>query len=230
MIDWKTDMKIMHLPKILQPFYTENIIRLGKNNDGGYLVNSEDVYKTNRLISFGIGGDISFEESFLRMNRCPADLYDDRDFEDQNFLNDNCRVHKATIGDQGIRLTDLLKEDDCNVFLKCDIEGAEYDILDDIIRSSKVFSGFAIEFHDIHQYHRFNLLTNFISKIDQKLVHIHVNTWSYVVDNQNQYIPSVVEMGFSSSSNLRYHKNLMLPHPLDMSNDPDNEDFKLIFE
>ena len=223
-------MKIMNLPKVLQPFYCEDIIRIGKDHDGGYLVSKEDVLKSSRLLSFGVGGDISFEEDFLKLNDCESDLYDDRDFEFEGFLNDKRRMHKALVGSNGVSLASMLTDKDQNVFLKCDIEGSEYDLLDDIIANSHKFSGLTMEFHDVNIYGAFNELTNFISKIDQKLIHIHVNTWTWVKLQDDSYLPSVIEVTFSSNKNISFHRDIQLPHKLDQSNDPDGADFFLTFQ
>ena len=64
------------LPKIFQPYYCNNLVRLGKNHDGGYLVNEQDILKTKTLLSFGIGEDWSFEEQFTNLNNCPLIAYD----------------------------------------------------------------------------------------------------------------------------------------------------------
>ena len=39
-----------------------DLIRLGKNNDGGYLIERESVKSVNSLISMGISTDWSFEK------------------------------------------------------------------------------------------------------------------------------------------------------------------------
>ena len=46
------------LPKIFKPKYAYNLIRLGRDNDGGYLVEKESVLKSNSLISLGIGHEL----------------------------------------------------------------------------------------------------------------------------------------------------------------------------
>ena len=56
------------LPNFLNPYKVNNLIRLGKNNDGGYIVNAIDVNNTKNLISLGISFDYSFEEDFFKMN------------------------------------------------------------------------------------------------------------------------------------------------------------------
>ena len=57
------------LPNYLNPYQVKNLIRLGKANDGGYIVNSQDILNTTNLISLGVSFDYSFEEAFLKMNK-----------------------------------------------------------------------------------------------------------------------------------------------------------------
>ena len=64
------------LPKIFQPFHCEDLIRLGKNNDGGYLVNKQDIFNSKNLLSLGIGEDWSFEKDFISLNDCKLNAYD----------------------------------------------------------------------------------------------------------------------------------------------------------
>jgi len=48
-------------------FYTKEAIRLGRDNDGGYVVlKKQKPYKY--LLSFGIANDVSFEQDFVRQN------------------------------------------------------------------------------------------------------------------------------------------------------------------
>ena len=53
---------------LLKPIKSSNLIRLGRNSDGGYVVNSEIIKKTNTLISFGMGSDWSFELDYIKKN------------------------------------------------------------------------------------------------------------------------------------------------------------------
>ena len=52
------------LPKQFQPTATYDLIRLGRNHDGRYLVDPASVAKTETLISFGLSADWSFEKIF----------------------------------------------------------------------------------------------------------------------------------------------------------------------
>jgi hypothetical protein len=64
---------------------------------------------------------------------------------------------------------------ECPVFLKMDIEGSEYLVLDDLLRHSKNIVGMAIEFHDVDVASR--PFSSFIERIkrDFYIVHIHGN-------------------------------------------------------
>lgn len=222
------------LPKILQPFYCEDLIRLGKDFDGGYLVNSADIQKTDNLLSFGIGSDISFEQDFLKLNNCELIAYDQSAqglhtdfFVDKQRL--NC-VNVANISTTDtIGFSDIVGNITGMIFLKCDIEGSEFEIFDSIIEFRNRFSGIVIEIHDIANYDNFNNMTAFMSKLKMDLVHFHINNYSLVVDQNGNYTPNVVELTFTSSENVKIKRDLTLPNILDMPCDPNGRLFRIGF-
>ena len=93
-------------------------------------------------------------------------------------------------------------------FLKIDIEGSEYEILQDIISSSSYINALVIEFHDVHL--NLNKITNFIENIDLKLIHVHPNNNSNCVNN----IPIVLEFSFERNP-IIVGDNVSFPHYLD---------------
>ena len=113
-------MKRMVMPLILQPFECKDIVRLGKDHDGGYLVNRADVEKSTKLISFGISNDWSFEDDFTKIKDCPVIGYDGSLTEDIPFFTGKNKLVKQNVG-PGCLLSDILEPGDTNVFLKCDI-------------------------------------------------------------------------------------------------------------
>lgn len=64
------------LPKIFKPNNEYELIRLGSDNDGGYLVEVDSLENSKRLVSFGLGLNWSFEKDFFRLKNCPIDCYD----------------------------------------------------------------------------------------------------------------------------------------------------------
>ena len=64
------------LSSALKPNFCDDIIRLGRKNDGGYLVSESDVTASEKLLSFGIYDDWSFEENFVKINDVPIVAFD----------------------------------------------------------------------------------------------------------------------------------------------------------
>ena len=52
----------------LKPFDETDLIRLGKKNDGGYVISKKSLATDNCLLSFGMCNDWSFEEDFVKHN------------------------------------------------------------------------------------------------------------------------------------------------------------------
>jgi len=96
------------------------------------------------------------------------------------------------------------------MFLKCDIEGWEYRILDGLVQFERCFSGVVIEFHDV-DLHR-ERIQSFIEKFSLTLVHIHPNNFAGV-DNFGH--PLVIEMTFAKNPVPLNFLPYSLPHPLD---------------
>tara|TARA_B100000287_G_scaffold9241_2_gene9084 strand:- start:1747 stop:2505 length:759 start_codon:yes stop_codon:yes gene_type:complete len=64
------------LPYKLKPDGLYKLIRVGKDNDGGYLICENSLKNSNTLISFGISDDFSFEKHFQTINDINIFAYD----------------------------------------------------------------------------------------------------------------------------------------------------------
>ena len=53
----------------LKPFEVDDLIRLGRKEDGGYIISEKVLKNCNILISFGMANDWSFEQDFLNYNK-----------------------------------------------------------------------------------------------------------------------------------------------------------------
>jgi hypothetical protein len=63
-------------PEFLKPKKLYSLKRLGKNNDGGYLVGVNSILNSDVLIAFGIYDDCSFERDFKKQKNIPVFAYD----------------------------------------------------------------------------------------------------------------------------------------------------------
>ena len=57
------------LPNLFSIKQATDLIRIGRDYDGGYLVSKSDIEKTDVLIGLGINDDWSFEEDFLSQKK-----------------------------------------------------------------------------------------------------------------------------------------------------------------
>jgi len=87
----------------------------------------------------------------------------------------------------------FLKFKNKKIFLKCDIEGYEYNIIDELLNYQNLFSGLCIEFHEINKNYSF--FKKNINKLKKKfhIIHIHANNNSKFIKN---LLPDTIEFTF----------------------------------
>ncbi len=243
----------MSLDNSLKPKFQYQLNRLGKKNDGGYLVGQETIKKAEVLISFGIKNDWSFEKDFKRINNnAKIFCYDNQlDFKllirlfiiQSIFVFKNLKLslliknfldifdfffikRKITFKKELISYGDVekLSEEYQNIFFKIDIDGHEYRILDELIDIKDRIIGIVLEIHDI-DLHKERVI-NFCKKIGLELTHNHPNNFA-MVDNNGD--PTVLELTFEKTP-IKIGENCLLPNPLDMKNNPKTSDIKLNFK
>jgi hypothetical protein len=232
------------LKKEFKPKYLYDLLRVGKNNDGGYLAESNSIQIAQSLISFGIGKDWSFEIHFKKIKNIPIFAYDHtiEKFEElpqfKIFFNANKsnyffrkKIVETLVEKNNTNIKTILN--DLNlyflglkspIFFKIDIEGSEYIILNDLVKFSKSISGLLIEFHDVPA--NLNTILKFIKEIDLDLCHIHANNWGGVDSNM---VPKVIELTFARDP-VKIDDKSTVPHILDQRNNPRKEDITINFE
>ena len=240
----------INLPLFLKPRKKFELTRLGKENDGGYLVNLDDVKVSKTLVSFGINDDWSFEKDFYLKNRNTKILCFDTNTSliflikiflkkfifffyyginetVKSFLNiiDYLFFLKKKINKENISYNSLIKITQnikSPIFLKIDIEGSEYRILKDIFKIEKKISGMVIEFHNVDLF--YSTIRKFVKKIKLNLIHIHANNYVFKYNSSN-----VLELSFSKKGKI-IGKNPKFPHKLDRPNIKNNKDIKINFK
>ena len=263
-------MKI-NLPSYFKPKSYTELIRVGKKNDGGYVISKKSLLSSECLLSLGLNDDCSFEEDFKKYNNCKVFSYDNtvntkfwfkhivKDFfnlifmDFKNFVkhnhiylyfkylrffshNDNThlkknisrkgfygsKVHTSNSIDFIDAINSIKKE---NIFLKIDIEGYEYRILDQILEIQNKISGLVIEFHDCDL--NLKKIESFIDKFDLDLIHIHHNNWSSISNNG---LPIALELSFTLKKNSKPKTTeFNYPNSFDQPNNPNYKDLEIQF-
>jgi hypothetical protein len=214
-------------------------IRLGRDADGGYVI--ADGLDYDLLLAGGVAGDISFEEDFL--GRHPEVKkgfgFDGTVEEMPDQKNKKLKLIKKNIGPVSTDTeTDLIEYmgDYKDIFLKMDIEGAEFDwILDSEIDFNK-FKQMVIEFHPFgnsgKDFGRWLRFLDCLKKLNRthKLIHVHANNIAGVFEFEHKNstrntlvtLPRVPELTFLRNDQFKQKnvkKDIMpIPNSIDMQN------------
>ena len=118
----------------------------------------------------------------------------------------------------------------CQVFVKMDIEGSEYRVLDDLLKHSGNVVALAIEFHDVDIVaERFNSLVEQIKR-DFYIVHIHGNNMGGVAPFNFPIAPEITFLNKRFFNSVPQPTGLKYPvEGLDRPNRPDLPDFAFKF-
>ena len=131
--------------------------------------------------------------------------------------------------DNEISLSDLLSNDD-GIFLKIDIEGSEYDIIDEVVNKHMIFNCILIEFHQIKD--NIDKFKDTIKKLSHyySIVHLHGNNHDPLLENIN--IPCTLEITLIKKEFVKTDKNInKFPNKiLDNPNNPNLEDLEFEFK
>ena len=242
----------MYLHKIFKPKKEYELTRLGKKNDGGYLVGIQTVKESQYLISFGIRDDWSFEKDFLKKNLVKALCFDSENILDilkKKFKSDLSFFYKLNIlkliknlmafynfykfKKKTKIIQKTISKGDLNqiisdinsdkIFLKIDIESSEYSILNEIIQNQEKIVGLVIEFHNMQR--NMDILTDFIKKFKLEITHIHPNNYSELDKDGN---PEIIEMSFEKNPQILGDEKIF-PNTLDMKNWKRGPDIEINF-
>ena len=146
----------------------------------------------------------------------------------KKFFNNNIKHfnYKIGPGNNDVTLVNIFKNSNLidPVFIKIDIEGSEYRILDELIKFQNIITGIVIEFHDF-DLHIDNII-KFIENLNLELVHIHPQNPAPV---NKENIPTQIEITFAK--NPKKISNLVkFPHEFDQPANPNFQDIELVFE
>ena len=204
-------------------------IRLGKDNDGGYIIH--DGLEYDMLVGCGIGRDASFEEAFCKRYNVDGFAFDGTvtSFPEVEgniqFIQKNIAPFNS---EKNTNLIDLIKSRQ-NVFLKMDIEGAEFDwILSTDESILNKISQLVIEFHKPFAHWKWRALKKLTTT--HYLGHVHPNNCCGVRVINGVEIPQVFECTFirkRECADMPKPNSKSLPTSLDMPNIANKEEIEL---
>jgi len=209
-------------------------LRLGKDNDGGYIIVDIPNVKYRLFLSGGIEYDISFEEDFINKYNNVLCCAFDGSIKQLPKINDKINFCSIFIGNednnQYTNLHYFIDKFD-NIFIKMDIEGGEVEWIKSLSDEQlNKFNQIVIEFHFPFSDKEIEMF----DKINQNhyLVHFHGNNACGVVNHKRVIIPNVFECTYLNKKYFidkpKLNKEL-IPSVLDMPN-IDKEDIFINYE
>jgi hypothetical protein len=215
------------------------LIRIGANTDGGYLLPGI-LDQVEYCFSPGVGNSDTFENHLLKYN-IKSFLADGTvNFNGKhNFIKKNLNSFND---DKNIRLEDWISEKlptpinklNKKLLLQMDIEGSEIEVLYNVsLECLDRFKIIIIEFHNFHDIFThlgLKIYNNLFDKIlkTHNIVHIHPNNYSGTVNFLNNKISELYEITFINKKDCKYVKKIdyNLPHKLDHRCDPSLPEIK----
>lgn len=241
-----------------KPVAVDDLMRIGREEDGGYVVSRRSVDATRVLVGCGICDDWSFEQAFISVNpnvvvvgidgsvspavfrsrarervmhaifsalkmrgkrtlaelRAARGLMDTADAFKKFFDGKARRFHQVFLADEAAEWSATwpaiwkaesalaaVRTGTHEVFVKMDIEGAEYRVLTDLLPEASKISGLVVEFHecDVH-WGRFTEIMNALSE-KFAVVHVHGNNYAPLI--RGSKTPRALEISFLNRDLVR---------------------------
>ena len=165
----------------LQVYYIKNKIRIGSKYDGGYII-VDKLSDYDVLLSCGISNDDTFEHYFVNKYNKQCYAFDGTIHRIPN-NHKNIKFIKKNIGIKNDTDMRELINNYNNIFLKMDIEGSEFDWINNLSNDEiNKFKQICIEFHLEHECSNDITLNDKLKAIEKLAkthycVHLHGNNW-----------------------------------------------------
>ena len=247
----------MSFPKIFKPQANFDLIRCGRNHDGGYLVSKKTILETGTLVSFGILDDCSFENEFKKINPIEAHCYDNtvnniywkrRLYNDfgASLYNFNWFHLKNTIS-RYLEFKKFFKNKSNYLNINTITKGSVKTIIENKKFALPLFFKIDIEGSEyrileeltefqtsicgvVIEFHDFDLNLNRVEEFIKNFnLHLtHIHPNNYGVADSNGDA-TVVEMTFEKRP-TQINESFSLPNKFDQPNNPEKKDIKLNFK
>jgi len=198
-------------------------VRLGKDNDGGYIICEITNIQYTILLAGGIESDISFEEDFLKRYPSVNCFAFDGTIESLPKKNEKITFIKKNIGSENsetlTNIHDIIDANN-NIFVKMDIEGGEIPWIASLTSEQiDKFEQIVMEFHCPFSESE-NEVFNKINETHY-LIHFHGNNCGGIRYHRGIIIPNVFECTYLHKKYFTSEPDLNtdpIPSSLDMKN------------
>jgi len=176
-------------------------VRIGNNKDGGYILLDHNLENIERLYSYGVSYEYSFDEQMAQKYSAVARMFDPT-VTLPNKINENLFFKKIGIAtNEGTIVEHVRNYGDIGkrMILKMDVEGAEWEWLAETTADElKMFDQILIEFHNLGQIEKHQSYAQGISKINELffLFHVHANNYAPMRIYEDIILPDVIECSF----------------------------------
>ena len=250
--------RIIKLPSFLKPNYETDLIRIGQDKDGGYLIPKKSLEYTKFLYSFGLESDWSFEEDFYNRTKAKIYCYDHtvnwkfflklslgnpktifKFFQYKNFFDEKDKFHIRKMicptesYNQSINENSLA---DLNSIIKNTSDKSLFfkiDIEGHEYRILDQINKYSSTMNGLAiEFHNcdlhFEKIKKFLNDFKLQLVHIHVNNWAFLTPDN---FPRIIELTFSPEEfNKKIdNTNKNFPTSMDKPNNPLHPDLPIKF-
>jgi hypothetical protein len=208
----ETEIAIEDIAKLLTPINVNALVRFGATGDGGYVGLANSIPQL--IISGGAGKNIDFEME-LALLGSTVFLFDPTVKELPKNHSRITHVPFALCGANSQQFKKRMnletalelgnQQSFSNIWLKLDIEGSEYDLLDEKLEHLDSFSQIFIEFHDTYRLldpefrAKFLRIVSYLSS-NFYLISINSNNWQNIFNAGYGFIPVTFEATFLSKN------------------------------
>lgn len=214
-------------------------VRVGPNEDGGYVMTEDILTNCSALMSYGVGNEIRYEEQFARDYKKPVYMFD-HTIGHPAWKRDGIQFIPENLGTSENAKEWYQHYEELNlsgdIFLKVDVEGYEFQYFTntDLSKLADKVMALSLEVHYIdNAYNRMKFI-EILNLLDPNFIlfHIHGNSWGDLWEYEGYDIPKVLELSFVNRKYVVQYEPDTQDYPiegLDVSNCPHREDYKLTF-
>lgn len=191
------------------------LVRVGGDGDGGYVM-INDFDTSSSVYSYGIGEDVTFENWIAKkcnnvycydhtIDELPANRSDKLRFIRIGIADtDNLEENVMTL-ESAVYLNGDLQVD--NLLLKMDVEGAEWDVLDNIKNDVlNQFKQITLELHDLTNVIHKDKVIRVLEKLNKthQVVWVHANNTLGIEKGTKTFLPPLLEITYVRRANYKF--------------------------